>query len=119
MTFSFLQKFSAEKYEFSTALPLPNTIRWIPAGPPTKVNHFIQRKLKLSSSCLCQTILSPLENATHLFERTNRDLKLLVEDNEKNRELNVTPLSGKTAGILDAAVMGGASVVEQVCVSLQ
>jgi hypothetical protein len=31
----------------------------------------------------------------HLLEKTNRELKILVEDNENDRELNVTPLSGK------------------------
>jgi hypothetical protein len=36
-----------------------------------------------------------LENAVHLLEKTNRELKLLVEANETDRELNVTPLSGK------------------------
>ena len=33
-----LQKFSAEKYEFSTSFPLPNTTRWVSAGPSTKVS---------------------------------------------------------------------------------
>jgi hypothetical protein len=36
-----------------------------------------------------------LENAIHLLEKTDRELKLLVEANETDRELNVTPLSGK------------------------
>ncbi|CAF0752403.1 unnamed protein product [Rotaria sp. Silwood1] len=94
-----IAKFSAEKYEFSTALTLPNTTRWVPAGPSTK------------------TILTPLENTIHLLEKTNRELKILVEANEADRELNVTPLSGKTAGILDAAVMGGATVIEQAFLS--
>ncbi|CAF1392432.1 unnamed protein product [Adineta ricciae] len=96
-----IAKFSAERYEFSTALSLPNTTRWMPAGPSTK------------------TILTPLENAIHLLEKTNRELKVLVEANEADRELNVTPLSGKTAGILDAAVMGGASVIEQAFLSTE
>ncbi|CAF3676261.1 unnamed protein product [Rotaria socialis] len=94
-----IAKFSAERYEFSTAFVLPNTTRWVPAGSSTK------------------TLLTPLENAIHLLEKTNRELKILVEANEADRELNVTPLSGKTAGILDAVVMGGASVIEQAFLS--
>ncbi len=35
-----LQKFSAEKYEFSTSFPLPNTTRWVSAGPSTKVSDW-------------------------------------------------------------------------------
>ena len=40
--FFFFQKFSAERYEFSTALPLPNTTRWIPAGSSTKVSSGVR-----------------------------------------------------------------------------
>jgi hypothetical protein len=32
-----------------------------------------------------------LENAIRLLEKTNRELKVLVETNEADRELNVTP----------------------------
>jgi hypothetical protein len=39
--------------------------------------------------------MSPIENTIHSLEKTNRELKVLVEDNERDDKLNVTPLSGK------------------------
>lgn len=77
----------AEYYSMGSSRSIDESKCWL--NDAREMNWFVQ------------TILSPLENAVHLLEKTNRELKILVESNENDRELNVTPLSGKVSKLTE------------------
>lgn len=53
--------------------------------------------------------MSPLENAIDSMDSTNAKLQVIIEDHQRQKDLQVNPLSMLLNGICDAAVSGGLS----------
>lgn len=59
--------------------------------------------------------LTPIEAAIDTMENMNRTLRTLVAEYSSNSNQNVNPLTMRLNGVLDAAVMGGTSKYQEVC----
>ncbi|CAH0555295.1 unnamed protein product [Brassicogethes aeneus] len=84
-----------ERTEIETTYPLPGILRWFP------VKHE-----KVEEIC-------PLRNAIEAMEKNNRDLANFITMYNKDKNMDIKPLSLKLTGILDAAVMGGIKNYEE------
>ncbi|KAJ8931901.1 hypothetical protein NQ314_015170 [Rhamnusium bicolor] len=85
-----------ERTELTTTYPLPGILRWFPV-------QFI----KIHE-------ISPLRNAIETMERTNKTLTNYITVFNKDKSMQINPLSLTLTGILDAAVMGGIKNYEEV-----
>ena len=85
-----------ERTTLKTSHKLPGILRWFPVVD-TKVYE-----------------LSPLENAVETMQKTNKELKTLIQEHlHSNSPVPINPLSLKLTGIIDAAVMGGTAMYEK------
>jgi hypothetical protein len=66
------------------------------------------------SFSLCQTTISPLENAIETMESTNDKILTMVNQYQADDALPINPLSMLLNGIVDPAVMGGFAKYEKV-----
>ncbi|KAJ8938702.1 hypothetical protein NQ318_007990 [Aromia moschata] len=85
-----------ERTELTTTYPLPGILRWFPVQF-TKVHE-----------------ISPIRNAIETMERTNKTLTNHITVFNKDKSMQINPLSLTLTGILDAAVMGGIKNYEEV-----
>ncbi|XP_072385409.1 dedicator of cytokinesis protein 2 isoform X1 [Diabrotica undecimpunctata] len=85
-----------ERTDLVTTYPLPGILRWFP------VEHTQLHEI------------SPLRNAIETMERTNKTLMNYVILYNKDKNMQINPLSLTLNGILDAAVMGGIKNYEDV-----
>ncbi|CDQ96427.1 unnamed protein product [Oncorhynchus mykiss] len=65
------------------------------------------------SFSLCQTTISPLENAIETMESTNDKILTMVNQYQADDALPINPLSMLLNGIVDPAVMGGFAKYEK------
>uniref|UniRef100_A0AAZ3RFL8 Dedicator of cytokinesis 2 n=1 Tax=Oncorhynchus tshawytscha TaxID=74940 RepID=A0AAZ3RFL8_ONCTS len=85
-----------ERTTFTTVYKLPGILRWF---------EF--------SFSLCQTTISPLENAIETMESTNDKILTMVNQYQADDALPINPLSMLLNGIVDPAVMGGFAKYEK------
>ncbi|CAH1099777.1 unnamed protein product [Psylliodes chrysocephalus] len=85
-----------ERTDLTTTYPLPGILRWFP------VEHTQVQEI------------SPLRNAIETMEKTNKTLMNYVILYNKDKNLQINPLSLTLNGILDPAVMGGIKNYEEV-----
>lgn len=84
-----------ERTELTTTYPLPGILRWFPVS--SSKTHEI----------------SPLRNAIETMEKTNKNLRNYVLHYNRDKNMQINPLSLSLNGILDAAVMGGIKNYEE------
>ncbi|XP_067937845.1 dedicator of cytokinesis protein 1-like [Watersipora subatra] len=80
-----------ERTDLTTESPLPGILRWFPVK-----NHRTSK-------------VSPLENAIESMDTTNSKLQIMIEEHDRQKDLQINPLSMLLNGICDAAVNGGLS----------
>ncbi|CAG9857501.1 unnamed protein product [Phyllotreta striolata] len=85
-----------ERTELTTTYSLPGILRWFPV-----------ERAQIHE-------ISPLRNAIETMERTNKTLLNYVVVYNKDKNMQINPLSLTLNGILDAAVMGGIKNYEDV-----
>lgn len=85
-----------ERTELVTTYPLPGILRWFPVESVTVKE------------------ISPLRNAIETLEKTNKNLMNYITLYNKDKNMQINPLSLTLNGILDAAVMGGIRNYEEV-----
>ncbi|CAH1170856.1 unnamed protein product [Phaedon cochleariae] len=85
-----------ERTELTTTYPLPGILRWLP----------VER--------VSAQEISPLRNAIETIERTNKSLMNYIAVYNKDKSMQLNPLSLTLNGVLDAAVMGGIKNYEEV-----
>ncbi|KRT78981.1 hypothetical protein AMK59_8498 [Oryctes borbonicus] len=78
-----------ERTIMTTTYPLPGILRWFPVNSIEKYE------------------ISPLRNAIETMDNSNKELRNLFLQYNKDKSLNLNPLSLKLTGIVDPAVMGG------------
>lgn len=78
-----------ERTYLTISYPLPGILRWFPVCS-TKVEE-----------------ISPLHNAIETMENANKELRDLIIMYDKDKSIQLNPLSLKLNGIVDPAVMGG------------
>ncbi|XP_019762944.2 dedicator of cytokinesis protein 2 isoform X3 [Dendroctonus ponderosae] len=85
-----------EQTELVTTYPLPGILRWFPVEKTTLKE------------------ISPLHNAIETLDKSNKMLMNFITVYNKDKNMQINPLSLTLNGILDAAVMGGIKNYEEV-----